>query len=116
MRDHTNERRPVVEGGAQNPGEKFSPIVAHEALLPRLLAADESLLIPTSEGDELARQAGGAFVAVVEVKGGKYRRRAYLTLASAERAARNAQAEGRSAVVYLAELKPLYRVVGGESR
>lgn len=111
-----NERRPEGGPGAAETFGGVAPSIAHEALLPRLLAADESLLIPTSDADDLARQAGGAFVAVVEVKGGKYRRRAYLTLASAERAARNAQAEGRSAVVYLAELKPLYRVVGGESR
>jgi hypothetical protein len=53
------------------------------------------------------------FVLVVRVTGGHYRRRCFLTAAAAERAARNAQAAGHNAEVFLAELKPLWRLTGG---
>jgi hypothetical protein len=36
-----------------------------------------------------------------------------LTAAAAERAARNAQAAGHNATVFLAELKPLWKLAGG---
>lgn len=60
--------------------------------------------------DALAAHVAGAFVVVLEVTGGKYRRRCYLTGKSAENAARNATARGENATVYLAELKPVWRV------
>lgn len=67
------------------------------------------------ELDALASALNGAFVVVVEVSGEpvQYRRRPYLSAAAAERAARRALARGQNARVYLAELKPLYRLVGG---
>ena len=65
--------------------------------------------------DDIAHHIDGAFVLVVRVTGGKYRRRCFLTAASAERAARSAQAAGDNAEVYLAELKPLWRLEGGAS-
>jgi len=63
--------------------------------------------------DALAHALDGTFVVVVEHPGARYRRRAYLTVASAERSAANARAKGHNVVVYLAELKPLWRLVGG---
>lgn len=65
--------------------------------------------------DDLARAIDGAFVVVVKVAGGKYRRRTFLTVASAQRAADNARALGHTATIYLSELRPLWRVVGGEA-
>ena len=56
-----------------------------------------------------------AFVVVVETTRGKYRRCCFLTAASAERSATNALAKGYDAKVYLAELKPLWRLEGGVS-
>ncbi len=64
--------------------------------------------------DGIARHVGGAFVVVVEATGGKYRRRCYLTVKAAENAARRATDRGETATVYLAELKPLWKVRGGE--
>lgn len=66
--------------------------------------------------DALAAAVDGAFVVVVEVTGGKYKRRCFLTAASAERAAARATDRGENATVYLAELKPLWKVRGGELR
>ncbi len=64
--------------------------------------------------DGIARHVGGTFVVVVEATGGKYRRRCYLTVKAAENAARRATDRGETATVYLAELKPLWKVRGGE--
>lgn len=66
--------------------------------------------------DALAKAVDGTFVVVVEHPGAKYRRRAYLTVASAERSAANARAKGHTVTVYLAELKPLWRLAGGGDR
>jgi len=53
-------------------------------------------------------------VLVVRVTGeDKYRRRCYLTAKAAENAARKATDRGENATVYLAELKPLFRLAGG---
>ena len=54
-----------------------------------------------------ARQVRGTLVVVVETPGGKYRRRAFLTLASAERAVRRAEDAGHTASVVLARLEPV---------
>ncbi|MEU4287801.1 hypothetical protein AB0E63_06230 [Kribbella sp. NPDC026596] len=75
----------------------------------------ESTLTPLGGLDAVATAVDGAFVLVVEVTGGKYRRRCFLTAASAERAAGKATARGENATVYLAELKPLWKLRGGES-
>lgn len=68
-----------------------------------------------AELDDLARVVNGAFVVVVEVTGEpvRYRRRPYLTAAAAERAAERALDRGQNVRVYLAELRPLYRLAGG---
>lgn len=67
-----------------------------------------------AELDALAAHVDGSFVLVVHVTGDRYRRRCFLTAQSAQRAADRATARGDNATVYLAELKPLYRLVGGE--
>ncbi len=95
--------------------------MAHESRPHKVEAApggpadDLSPILPTtSHGwDDFARHIDGTFVVVVRLNGGKYRRRAYLTVKSAELAARRAKARGENAVVILAELRPLYRVIGG---
>jgi hypothetical protein len=76
--------------------------------------ANPSLLPVTDPLDEVAHHVDGTFVLVVKVTGGKYRRRCFLTAKAAERAARNAQAAGHNATVFLAELKPLWKLAGGE--
>jgi len=63
--------------------------------------------------DDIARHVDGTFVVVVQVTGGKYRRRCYLTAKSAENAAMRATQRGENATVYLAELKPLWKLQGG---
>jgi len=74
---------------------------------------DNSSLAPLTDPlDDIAAHIDGAFVLVVRVTGGKYRRRCFLTAASAERAARNAIEAGHNATVFLAELKPLWRLAG----
>jgi hypothetical protein len=86
---------------------------------PRQEAASQKLatatLIPLSNDplDDLAKEIDGSFVLVVKLSGGRYRRRCFLTVAAAERAAHNAQAAGHDAQVFLAELKPLWRLAGG---
>lgn len=82
------------------------------------LAGGSSTTVPTTADawDEFAQHVDGAFVVVVRLTGGKYRRRCFLTVKAAENAARRAQDRGENAVVVLSELKPLYRVLGGEAR
>jgi hypothetical protein len=67
-------------------------------------------LIHVDPRDEIAHHVDGAFVLVVKVSGGKYRRRCFLSAASAEKAARNAIENGHNAVIFLAELKPLWKL------
>lgn len=64
--------------------------------------------------DQIARHVDATFVVVVKVSAGKYRRRCFLTAASAQRAAGRATVRGESATVYLAELRPLWKLTGGE--
>lgn len=63
--------------------------------------------------DEVAEHVDGTFVVVVKVSAGKYRRRCYLTAKAAQAAADRAVVRGESAVVYLAELRPVWRLDGG---
>jgi hypothetical protein len=73
------------------------------------------ILIPTNDPlDDIAAHIDGTFVLVVRTTDDRYRRRCFLSAASAERAARKAQAAGHEAEVYLAELKPLWKLTGGE--
>ena len=75
-----------------------------------------SVLTNTTDWDEIARHIDGAFVLVVKQTNDRHRRRCFLTAKAAEAACRRAQARGENAVVVLAELKPVYRVIGGEVR
>jgi hypothetical protein len=76
---------------------------------------DSSILVPLVGDalDDIAAHIDGSFVVVVRVTGGRYRRRCFMTAASAERAARNALDAGHDAQIYLAELKPLWKLTGG---
>ena len=62
--------------------------------------------------DEWARRLDGAFVVLVRINEGRYRRRIYCTVNAAERAAHNAQQRGHEVVVYLAKVSPLYVLRG----
>jgi hypothetical protein len=67
-------------------------------------------LLPVDAIDAIAAHVDGAFVLVVKTTGGRYRRRCFLSAASAEKAACNATEAGHSAQVYLAQLKPLWKL------
>jgi hypothetical protein len=82
---------------------------------PAGISASPSL-IHVDPLDEIAHHVDGTFVLVVKVTGGRYRRRCFLSAASAEKAARNALEAGHDAVIFLAELKPLWKLAGGERR
>jgi hypothetical protein len=73
---------------------------------PAGISASPSL-IHVDPLDEIAHHVDGTFVVVVRVTGGKYRRRCFLSAASAERAARNALEAGH---------KPLWKLAGGDRR
>jgi peptidoglycan/xylan/chitin deacetylase (PgdA/CDA1 family) len=93
------------------PGNRNRPSSATRAARKNF---DNANLAPLTDPlDEVARHIDGSFVLVVKVTGGRYRRRCFLTAASAERAARRAQDAGYNATVYLAELKPLWKLAGG---
>ena len=96
-------RRPRQESGATTPAKRS---------LPSLEGLACGCLEPVGHLDDLAQAIDGAFVVVVKVTGGKYRRRTFLTVASAQRAADNARALGHAATIYLSELRPLWRVGG----
>ncbi|GAA1428488.1 hypothetical protein GCM10009616_08200 [Microlunatus lacustris] len=81
---------------------------------PSLKLAHPSLDPVDDVLDEIAQHVGGTFVLVVEISSGRYRRRCFLTAAAAEKAASKALAGGHNATVYLAELKPLWRLQGRE--
>jgi hypothetical protein len=63
--------------------------------------------------DDIARHVDGTFVVVVQTTGGRHRRRCFLTAASAERAAERALDRGENVTVYMAQLKPLWKLQGG---
>lgn len=67
-------------------------------------------LVPVDPRDEIATVIDGVVVVVVRVSGDHYRRRCFLSVAAAEKAARRAQAAGHNATIYLAELKPLFKL------
>jgi hypothetical protein len=82
---------------------------------PSIKIANTSLLLPIDDPlDDIAAHIDGTFVLVVRTTNNRYRRRCFLSAASAQRAARNAQTLGHDAEVYLAELKPLWKLAGGQ--
>jgi hypothetical protein len=76
-------------------------------------ATDHRLDASLQPLDDIARHVDGAFVVVVETTGDRYRRRCFLSAKAAEDAARRATVRGENATVYLAELKPLWKLRGG---
>jgi hypothetical protein len=80
---------------------------------PSIKIANPSLAEITDPLDDIAAHVDGAFVVIVRTTGGRYRRRCFLTVAAAERHARRAQEAGHNAEIYLAELKPLWKLAGG---
>jgi hypothetical protein len=79
---------------------------------PPVKLADGSLVPLGDPLAEIAAHVDGTFVLVVRVTGGRYRRRCFLSVAAAERAAPNAQATGHSVEILLCELRPLRRLAG----
>lgn len=90
MNSGTRKRRPRQDA--------VSLKLAHPSLTP----ADDVL-------DDIAAHVNGVFVIVVETAG-RHRRRCFLTAAAAEKAARRAVQAGHPAEVFLAELRPLWRL------
>lgn len=85
------ERRPAVIGAAQKSfGGSISIVPAQ-----------------SSEPVDAAGVVDGVFVLVVRLDGDRYRRRVFLTLAPAERAAARAEARGHAAEVVLCRLEPV---------
>jgi hypothetical protein len=60
--------------------------------------------------DDIARHVDGTLVVVLQITSGTYHRRCYLSAKSAQNAVRRAVDRGETATVYLAELKPLWKV------
>ena len=98
MRRHDNG--PLGERAAIDTNQ--SPATGRISATPSLIHVDPR--------DEIAHHVDGTFVLVVKITGGKYRRRCFLSAASAENVARNALEAGHNATVYLAELKPLWKL------
>ncbi len=82
-----------------------------ERAASKLSNGDQSTLTAL---DDIARHVDGTFVVVVKVTGDKYLRRCYLSSKAAENAAKRATDRGETATVYLAELKPLWKLRGDE--
>lgn len=104
------EGRPVRH--SERPSQQINGSHATASVSPLPDIAD---LLRAEDWDKIAEHIDGAYVLLVKTTAGRYRRRCFLTVASAERAVQRAQERGENAVVVLAELKPLYRVVGGLS-
>lgn len=89
-----DERRPGQGGGSS------SAVQAGEA-------TDEATrLLPVQHARHAPRVRGG-FAVVTETPDHKYRRRLYLSLSAAEKAAKRAEAAGYSAEVILCRLEPV---------
>ena len=82
-----------------------SPRGGNPGASPQNNAGSEVVFSVPDAADEYARHVDGAFIAVVRVAGGRYRRRSFFTLKAAENAVRNARARGQSAKIVFAELR-----------
>jgi len=94
------------------PGRESCPGSASGAAHPKITAASEITYI--TDLDELASHVDGGFAVLVQVADDRWRRRVFLSAASAEAHARKAQQRGQSARVFLVELRPLVRIVPAE--
>lgn len=75
-----------------------------------LKLAVPSLLVPVGDVlDDIAALVNGVFV-VVSTPAGRHRRRTFLSAAAAQKAAERAGAAGHFSEVFLAELRPLWRL------
>lgn len=70
----------------------------------------------TLGADDIATHIDGTFVLLVKTTHGRYRRRCFMSVKAAENAARRATDAGHNATVVLAELRPVYRLAGGDAR
>lgn len=114
MRDDTGKRS-RLGGETEAAGNRWG---ATETKVHRRDVPLEPPPWPLADLDGHALRVDGTFVVVVENRGPGtgYRRRPYLTAKAAENAARKAQERGENVVVYLAELRPLWRLSGGAGR
>ena len=76
------------------------------------LAAVTAARLPASDAEAMAAQLDGALVLVVRTPAGRFRRRCFLAVASAERAADRARAAGHHAEVVLCQLVPVRLLAG----
>lgn len=74
-------------------------------------AGGVTFMVPEA-ADEYVQHVDGGYVVVVHTTAGRYRRRVYLSLRSAELAVRRARERGHGARIVLAVLTPLYVVSG----
>lgn len=74
--------------------------------------AAEAIVLTPTDADAYANHIDGCFAVVVESPGDRYRRRLYLSLAAAEKAAQRARKRGQRVKVVLAVLTPLYVLTG----
>jgi hypothetical protein len=88
------------------------PYSALEAAMPTRAVSGNALRpdVETQDWQSICARMGGAFVVLVTITGERCRRRPYMTVAAAQRAVERAVDRGETAVVVLAELRPLHRV------
>ena len=94
------------------PGRESRPV--NRAAHPKITAASEISYYSLAALDVMASHIDGGFAVLVQVADDRWRRRVFLTVASAEAHARKAQQRGQSVRVFLVELKPLVRIVPAE--
>jgi hypothetical protein len=92
--------------GTEGEANTQESLKALTSLSPALENAEGATLRAFTPEDA-ANVAGGAFVVVVHLLGERHRRRVFLTLAAAERAARRAEDAGHRAQVLLSRIVPL---------
>ena len=94
----------LSNGGGTTPGQA-SPLMNAAATKPQVPhhCPTDSSVTDSPHGS----QVRGTLVVVVETAAGKYRRRAFLTLASAQRAVERAETAGHPASMVLARLEPV---------
>lgn len=110
MRPPGCERRPSVGTGAATSFAGDTASIARRADFPGLtLGQSRAIHRWIADGNGLPSERL-AFVAVVSTAGGRYTRRAYFNLPSAQRAVERAEARGAEARIVLCQLVP----VGGE--
>lgn len=72
----------------------------------------QTLTLSVPAADEWLAHIDGLIVVRLEMPGGKYRRRTFLSVSAAQRAIRNAQERGLNGRAYLCEARPLFEFRG----